>query len=68
MIKSTHTTLEKLLSLSARAYCLGEQDQGKQRAQDDVFNAIGFNLRNGYKPAVWQAYKAGRFAATCGDN
>lgn len=60
-------TLEVLLALSARAYRLGEGDTIKQRTQEALFKAVGFNLRNGYKSAVWQAYKAGRFAAEVGD-
>lgn len=61
------SNLEMLLTFSVRAYQLGESDSGKQRTQEDVFNTVRFSLRNGYKPVVWQAYKAGRFAAERGD-
>lgn len=61
------SNLEMLLAFAVRAYQLGEEDAGKQRTQADVFIAVRFSLRNGYKPVVWQAYKAGRFAAEQGD-
>lgn len=64
---TTPYTLETLLLLSARAYHLGEGGAAKQRTQEDLFDAVKFNLRQGYMPAVWQAYKAGRFAAELGD-
>jgi hypothetical protein len=61
------SNMELLLSFSVRAYQLGEEDTGKQRTQADVFSAVRFSLRMGYAPVVWQAYKAGRFAAEQGD-
>lgn len=56
------SNLEKLLTFAVRAYNLGVEDVGKQRTPENVFNEVGFNLRNGYNPVVWQSYKAGRFA------
>jgi len=64
---SSNPTLESLLTFSVRAYKLGENDSGKRRTQEDVSNSVRFNLRNGYWPVVWQAYKAGQFAAQVGD-
>lgn len=67
MTASSKPTLESLLTFSVRAYQLGEKDSGMQRTQEDVSNSVRFSLRNGYWPVVWQAYKAGRFAAEMGD-
>lgn len=67
MSSGSKSNLEMLLTFAARAYQLGENDTGKQRTQEDVFNAARFSLRRGYQPVVWQAYKAGRFAAECDD-
>lgn len=61
------TNLELLLTFAVRAYQLGEEDKGKHRTQADVFKAVRFSLRGGYKPVVWEAYKAGRFATEMGD-
>jgi thiamine monophosphate synthase len=67
MSEPGESTLEQLLTYGVRAYQLGEKDTGKQQTQAAVKKAVRFGLRNGYFPVVWQAYKAGRFAAEKGD-
>lgn len=67
MTSSIKSNLESLLTVSVRAYDLGEKDGGKQRTQEDVSQLVRFSLRNGYWPMVWGAYKAGLFASKMGD-
>lgn len=60
-------TIETLLTFCVRAYQLGAADVGKRRTQLELFDEVRFSMRGGYRQAVWEAYKAGRFATKMDD-
>ena len=66
---TTISNLDKLIAMSSLAYQAGlEQKTKGNLPKEELFNRVcAFNVRKGYMPMVWEAYKAGRFAAKHGD-